>query len=198
MQTKRGRPRQFDEGQVVRTALKVFWEKGYEQTSIADICAATGVNAPSLYAAFGKKSDFFIKLVNFYEKTYWVKPVEQMFQIKDVFQAIDYFFEQAINILLDRSIPCGCLVVLSSVHIDPNEKEINAEIDKLRQKMVSDFERRLRQGKQDGQLPEGMDVHLKSIALNTYLEGLSLQIGSGLDTDELRLSVHSAVGILRS
>ena len=52
---RRGRPRSFDEGEVLEKAREVFWNLGYSAASLDDIAAATGLNRPSLYAAFGDK-----------------------------------------------------------------------------------------------------------------------------------------------
>jgi len=62
-----GRPRTFDMDQALDQALQVFWEKGYEGTSIADLTEAMGVNPPSLYAAFGNKEKLFKKALDRYE-----------------------------------------------------------------------------------------------------------------------------------
>jgi len=53
------RPRSFDTDKVLDTAMQVFWKKGYTATSLDGITEATGVNKPSLYAAFGDKSSLF-------------------------------------------------------------------------------------------------------------------------------------------
>ena len=53
----RGRPRVFDMDEALEKALKIFWERGYEGTSIAELTETLGVNKPSLYAAFGNKED---------------------------------------------------------------------------------------------------------------------------------------------
>ncbi len=49
------RPREFNVDTVLESAMQVFWAKGYESTSLDDLCEATGLGRSSLYAAFGDK-----------------------------------------------------------------------------------------------------------------------------------------------
>src|SRR5688572_28097576 len=65
---KRGRPRGFDVDRALDRALKVFWRKGYEGTSLPDLTAAMGINRPSLYAAFGNKRQLFGKVLDRYNE----------------------------------------------------------------------------------------------------------------------------------
>ena len=62
-----GRPRAFDMDKALDQALHVFWAKGYEGTSIADLTEAMGINPPSLYAAFGNKEALFRQAMDRYE-----------------------------------------------------------------------------------------------------------------------------------
>ena len=62
-----GRPRAFDMDQALNQALHVFWEKGYDGASVADLSEAIGINPPSLYAAFGNKDALFKKALDRYE-----------------------------------------------------------------------------------------------------------------------------------
>ena len=55
----RGRPREFDRDDVLGHAMTLFWEKGFEASSLSDIVEATGLNKSSLYNAFGSKSELF-------------------------------------------------------------------------------------------------------------------------------------------
>src|SRR6201995_3264849 len=61
-----GRPREFDTEEALSSALKVFWRKGYEGASLADLTEAMGITKPSLYAAFGNKEELFRKALDRY------------------------------------------------------------------------------------------------------------------------------------
>src|SRR5947208_14827785 len=70
MMATKGRPRGFDTDEVLDLITRAFWSHGYEATSVADLTKITGVNPPSLYAAFGDKRDIFFAAVRHYMQRY--------------------------------------------------------------------------------------------------------------------------------
>src|SRR6476661_2036032 len=64
----RGRPRSFDRDAALAAAMDVFWEKGFEATSITDLTEAMGINPPSLYSAFGDKEKLFLEAIEAYQQ----------------------------------------------------------------------------------------------------------------------------------
>ena len=67
-QARRGRPRQYDPDSALARAASAFWKNGYAATSLDDLAAATGMNRPSLYAAFGDKRDLYLKTLQRYQQ----------------------------------------------------------------------------------------------------------------------------------
>lgn len=192
----KGRPREFDRETALRAALKLFWQRGYEPTSVADLCAAMGIKAPSLYATFGNKAALFLEAVRYYEDTYWREPALRFLAEPDLRKAVREFFDEAAAILLSPASPCGCMVVLATVNISENEKEIITAIEEMRQATKRMFAERLRQAINAGQIPADTDVPSLAGALNALLEGLSLQARDNIFQSELKAMAAYALNML--
>ncbi len=196
LQRSKGRPRCFDRDQVLIRALVVFWERGYEPASIAELCQAMEINPPSLYSAFGNKASLFMEAVNFYEKTYWEDPSKKFLAEPDVYRAVDEFFKLSAQIIISPNLPRGCMVVLAAVNVAADAEDITASIRKLRFATKNMFAERIRRGLIDQQLPADTDVIALAGALNSFLEGLSIQARDGLSQRELKRIASHAVRLL--
>jgi len=73
-----GRPREFNEDDVLTDIMSVFWRNGYEGTGLAQIIKATGLQKGSLYKAFENKQDMYVKALAHYEKNIVDKAVKSL------------------------------------------------------------------------------------------------------------------------
>lgn len=175
----KGRPRTFDRGAALEKALAVFWSKGFAPATIAELCAAMGINPPSLYAAFGNKAQLFMEAVGHYEHMFWDATWDRMGSEPDVRVAISDFFEAAAGILTTPDAPCGCVVVLGAINVPAEFQGVADALRALREEGRRLFLKRLTQGQADGQLPANTDVDGIATTLNTLLQGMSIEASDG-------------------
>lgn len=194
----KGRPRTFDREAALKRALSVFWRRGYEPASISELCAAMKVNPPSLYAAFGNKTQLFMEAVQHYEDVYWNAAWERMAEIPDIREAMAGFFKEAAGILTSQDAPCGCLVILAATNVSAESQGVNDALRALRKQGKDWFRSRLRRAVEERQLPAKTDVEALASALNTMLEGMSLQARDGVTHDELHRVATIAMAMLPS
>lgn len=192
----KGRPRCFDREKALLQALDVFWRRGYEPSSITELCKAMEINAPSLYAAFGSKAQLFLEAVHFYEQEYWAAPSQKFMTESCLYTAVDIFFKESARILTSPTSPCGCMVVLAAINISDDAKDVIAAISELRLATKNMFADRLARGIKDGQLPSDTDLIALAGVFNTILEGLSIQARDGLSSAELERIASYAVRLL--
>ncbi|HFK7187678.1 TPA: TetR/AcrR family transcriptional regulator [Serratia odorifera] len=192
----KGRPRSFDRDKALLKALDLFWRKGFEPASVAELCAAMEINPPSLYAAFGNKAKLFLEAVNYYERVYWKATWERLEQTPDITQAIDQFFSEAAEILLSPSAPCGCMVVLAAINVSADSTDVIRAVSVLRQEGKDLFEKRLGRAVRENQLPAGTNTAALATVLNTLLEGMSIEAKDGATPESLKLTGQHAIRLL--
>jgi AcrR family transcriptional regulator len=192
----KGRPRTFDREAALNQALGVFWRRGYEPASMAELCSAMNINPPSLYAAFGNKAQLFMEAVQHYEDVYWDATWQQMETSPDLHEGMARFFRDAAKILTSQEVPCGCMVILAATNISPEGKQVNEALRALRREGKDCLLARLKRAVADGQLPTRTDLEALASTLNTMLEGMSLQARDGVSRDELNRIAATAMALL--
>lgn len=194
----KGRPRAFDREKALIRALDLFWRRGYEPASVAELCAAMEINPPSLYAAFGNKAQLFMEAVNHYGKVYWEATWDRMDQEPNPHRSIAEFFREAAGILSSATAPCGCMVVLAAINVSPDSQAVIDALKALRYEGKSRFLTRLKRGVKEGELPPKTDVRALASALSALLQGMSIQARDGLTRAELEGIAKAAMAMLPS
>lgn len=182
---KGGTRRQFDRGQVLETAMKLFWRYGYEATSIATLLEATGLTAPSLYGTFGNKEQLFMEAVEHYAATYSVLLYRSLDEPIPARDAIRRMLYEAAEIFSMPGHPAGCFIVSGAANCSSGSAYIEEELRKRRQEKEAAICERLKQAKKKGELPKSAQPEKLARFFNTVMQGLSTQSQDGATRKQL-------------
>ncbi|MBW4840890.1 MAG: TetR/AcrR family transcriptional regulator [Paenibacillaceae bacterium] len=103
------RAKQFDEDTVLLKAKKLFWEQGYERTSMQDLVEQMGVHKRSMYDTFGDKHSLYVRALNRYQEVIAKRMAEAMNGALSTKDAIRALFEMVIY--PEKGFRAGCLMV---------------------------------------------------------------------------------------
>jgi AcrR family transcriptional regulator len=180
-----GRPREFDYDAALDQAVNVFWSKGYEGTSVSDLTRATGINRPSLYAAFVDKESLFRRAMKRYvsrQGDYF----EQALSEPDVRTAMNRLLDSVINAMTERGAPHGCLLVHGALVGGHSIINLQSESAALRSKGESAIRKRLERAKAEGELHAGAEPRVLARYFATFINGLAVQAAGGTPRRKLR------------
>jgi len=120
----------FDEEEAIEKAMHVFWEKGYESASMADLIEVTGINRGSLYNAFGGKEQLFIKSLLKYDVENRREVLAQLEFLNNPKEAFSRLFEGLVKeVTLDKS-KKGCFMINTALNLQAHPKEIQKIVTK--------------------------------------------------------------------
>lgn len=188
----RGRPRAFDREKALEAAMTLFWRQGFSATSVADLCAAMGVNAPSLYAAFGSKEDLYEEAIRHYAERTTPRIWGGMESQPTAFGAIESMLLSAADALSTAQAPAGCMVALSSVGQE-GVPRLGALVKQARAEGMNLVAARLRRAVEEGELPAAIDIPAIARFYACVQQGMSLQARDGAGSAELRAIARAAL-----
>ncbi|HYG07174.1 MAG TPA: TetR/AcrR family transcriptional regulator [Stenotrophomonas sp.] len=186
-----GRPRSFDRDQAIEQAMHLFWEHGYEATSLAQLKAAIGggITAPSFYAAFGSKEALFAEVVEHYVATHGQVTASLWDDALPPRQAVEAALRRSARMQTERSHPKGCLLVLSALACSPGQETVQKLLARQRARTREGFQCCVQRAVDAGELPADTDVRAFAALFNGFLFGLSPQARDGVPGTVLDASV---------
>jgi len=140
---KTGRPRSFDRDEALDRAIAVFWEHGYEATSIAQLTQALGIGAPSLYAAFGDKRSLFAEALDRYMGTYAAFTQTALAEEPDARAAVVRLLHEAAAAYTRPGRPHGCMLISATTNCSPQSADVAAQLRELRAVGASALEEKI-------------------------------------------------------
>lgn len=191
----RGRPREFCVDHALTEALRVFWQKGYEATSLTDLTEAMGITRPSLYAAFGNKESLFRKALDLYEREK-LAYIGQALEQPTARKVAEFMLRGAVeNVTGGDGGPHGCLRVTASVACRDGADSIRCEIMERTKAGKDSVVARFERAKAEGDLPAHVDAEGLTRVLIAYLQGISVQANMGEPREELERLVDTALAL---
>ncbi|MEV0686713.1 TetR/AcrR family transcriptional regulator [Nocardia sp. NPDC050378] len=180
-----GRPRQFDLDDVLCRAERLFWTNGFEGTTMAQLSEATGLQAGSIYAAFGSKAGLFEHVVDHYQQQVGRGYVEDALAAPSVHELIRRWLDGVVRFTTGADTPSGCLLVQSALVTGDGAERTRDLIRARHQASAAAVTERMHRAQESGDLPAHVDPALAVRFLTTVAEGLAVEAAMGTSRAEL-------------
>lgn len=186
-----GRPRSFDKDAALDKAIRLFWRRGYEATSMRDLTGELGIGAPSLYHAFGDKLRLFAEAVRVYDRRYGGFIEAALTEEPTARRAATRILTEGPRRYTRRDLPAGCLV--TSGDAGCTSPEAIETLRRIRDEKVAGLEARIRADMADGVLPADTDAPALARYTMVMLNGMAQAAREGVPRAELERSAEIAV-----
>jgi len=194
----RGRPRAYDPEAALQQATDRFWSSGYSSTSLDDIGAATGMNKPSLYAAFGGKRALYLKALG----SYWQQVLAAIRAVLaddglPLGEALMRVYEGQLSFYIpDGGPPRGCFAVGTATAEAVGDAEIRALLAHGLSALDIDLEARFRRARETGELKAEVDPAALAVLASAMLHTIAIRARAGVPRAELQEIARKAVAAI--
>lgn len=186
------RPREFNEDDVLEKATEVFWLRGYEGASMAELTNKMGLSATSIYAAFDSKRGLFNAVLDRYDARR-----EQFFAWINAGMTAREVAERALYGIADamtsQDNPRGCLLLQGGVSCGPTSSDIPKELARRRKNVEISLTIRLERAKVEGDLGQDADIPGLAQFLSMVWDGIGVQAAGGVSREVLRGTAERAL-----
>jgi TetR/AcrR family transcriptional regulator, transcriptional repressor for nem operon len=168
------RPREFDFDDALERAMQVFWAKGYEATSLDDLCEATGLGRSSLYAAFGDKDGLYSQAIDRYENAAVGRIGAALASSESVRGGIAAFVRRIIDDIVAGPGRRGCFVGNCAAELVRGDRAGAARVRRSLDRIESTFRDALSRARDTGEIPKHADVEALARFITAGIQGLRL------------------------
>jgi AcrR family transcriptional regulator len=195
--TRRGRPRTYDPDTALRRATAVFWDAGFAATSLDDISAATGMNRPSLYGAFGDKRALYREAITRYRAEARAALAVALADDRPLAEGLARVYQAALGLYFSGDTgPRGCFMIGTGLTEAVRDEAVRgalaaglAEIDRA-------FEAHFRRARERGELARGADPAELARLASAALYFLAIRSRAGEPRAALEATARAAVTLL--
>ena len=189
---KTGRPIHFDKDAALEAAMLLFWERGYEGTSMADLTQAMGLNPSSIYAAFGDKQALFQLAAKRYLEKRALDAGKALAE-PTLEKFIRALFSNTVALLTTPGHPPTCMTLAGAVGCSPDANPARDLMTEIRKQNQAALRQRLLKARKSGELSKDIDLDDYARYLSTIIAGLSIQAANGSTKAELNRTAQMAL-----
>jgi len=190
----RGRPRSFDRDAVLERAMRLFWKRGYETTTMAELLAEMQITTPSIYSAFGDKEHLFLEAIERYKNDYGSYQAKACKE-ETAKAAVRRILREAALNFVDPQTPPGCMLVVSTVNGCPSSSPVQKVVNSARHESECTLKARIEQGIREGDVPATADAGALASFFSTLLNGMSIKAKEGVSQQEMDAIVDNAMRV---
>ena len=185
----RGRPRAFDEDEVLDKLLTLFWERGFEASSLSEMVEAAGLNKSSLYNTFGSKEEVFARVLERY-MDFRRNMIKETMSGELGFEEIGIFLDMQRQEIAGPTGFMGCLAINAQTELGLRDEKVAEMAGQYRSMLADGLRPALDRASADGVIDGSMiDTYIHTLTACTM--ALSVSARSGSTTDELLEQIES-------
>jgi TetR/AcrR family transcriptional regulator, copper-responsive repressor len=192
---RRGRPRAYEPEVALGKALDLFRRGGLAATSLDDLSAATGMNRPSLYGAFGDKRELYIKSYQRYRDDARAATSEIFREEMPIRKRLMRIYSVALDIYLDGERPRGCFTVMTAGSEAVDDPDIRAMVLDALVELDKAFAACFRRASEKGELPQSADVQTLGLLASAVLHTVAIRARAGVPRKQLEAIVKAAIDV---
>ena len=190
------RTKDFDESEVLKKAICLFWDKGYNGTSMQDLVDGLGISRSSLYDTFGDKHQLYLKSLEAYRQGYGSQLCAITREAPSVKDAIRNLLELVVNDLLNDEQRKGCFMVNAGIEMGSHDEQVNQLICATENQLEQAFLKVIRQGQEKGEIAADKDPQALARFLNNTVKGMQVSVKSTTDRSFFEDIINMAVVVL--
>ena len=194
---RRGRPRAYEPEVALGKALDLFRKDGFAATSLDDLSAATGMNRPSLYGAFGDKRELYIKSYARYRADARDAMIEIFRHEMPIRKRLARIYAVALDIYLSGEAgPRGCFTVMTAASEAVADPEIRAMVLEGFSELDKAFAACFRLAREKGELPASADPSVLAQLASATIHTIAIRARAGVPRKELEAVVKGAIEVM--
>lgn len=191
------RTREFDTDEVLDKAMRLFWEKGYGATSMAELEKGLGINKFSIYNTFGNKHELFLAALNHYNNIMTNQLLQTLGAEPGGLAAIERALDMLEKKTQDDFRHYGCLMLNSGIELSPHDAEVNSRMQSMNRSLEDAFYEALAVAQQHGEIAKNLNLKECARFLLTLYQGMVTVAKIEQDSRTVQSSISFAKQMLR-